>query len=114
MMPRRVLCVLFAAAAFATPATAAPDTAGAVRWVSDTPWLSGLIYSVYDPAYGRASPEVQRDRNANSRPLMIALRTWQHGFGCRGFSILEFDVPAGVTGVTGLAGIDDETVVARH
>ncbi|OGV74241.1 MAG: hypothetical protein A3K19_14185 [Lentisphaerae bacterium RIFOXYB12_FULL_65_16] len=112
MMPRRVLCVLFAAAAFATPATAAPDTAGAVRWVSDTPWLSGLIYSVYDPAYGRASPEVQRDRNANSRPLMIALRTWQHGFGCRGFSILEFDVPAGVTGVTGLAGIDDETVVA--
>lgn len=84
----------------------------AQEWVSDGPWQSGYIYSVYDPHYGRLSPEVARDTNASGKPLAVRGVGFDKGFGCRGFSIIEMDVPPGAEGISGIVGIDDEEATA--
>ena len=87
-------------------------SATAQEWLADGPWRSGYIYSVYDAHYGRLSPEVARNANASGKPLAVRGVRFDKGFGCRGFSIIELDVPPGAQAVTGIVGIDDEEATA--
>ena len=87
-------------------------SATAQEWLADGPWRSGYIYSVYDTHYGRLSPEVARNANASGKPLAVRGVRFDKGFGCRGFSIIELDVPPGAQAVTGIVGIDDEEATA--
>ncbi|NPV46531.1 MAG: hypothetical protein HPY69_06220 [Armatimonadetes bacterium] len=87
------------------------DAAGAQaeeNLVSAGPWRSGFCYNIYTPHYGGQIPEVRRDTNFAGQPLTLDGRVYEHGFGCRGFSIVELRVPAGVTGLSARLGIDDQ------
>lgn len=82
---------------------------GAEAYLSDTPWRTGLVYSVFDPAYGRLSPEVRRNTNFHGQPLTIDGVKYPKGFGCRLYSIIEYAVPPEAGSVEGIVGIDDAT-----
>ena len=98
-MHLQILLLLLAAGA---PAAAAGTG------LSEAPWRTGFVYSVYDPHYGRLLPEARRDANGRGHPLKIRGRPYARGFGCWRFCILEFEVPAGAAALTTVAGIDDE------
>lgn len=102
----RRLVALLLLNALAAPVLAADE------FVSDAPWRAGYVYSVYDPHYARPQPEVRRDRNARDHPLTLDGKAYARGFGCRCFSIVELDVPDGVTGISAVVGIDDENAGA--
>jgi hypothetical protein len=83
-------------------------TAADLGFVSDGVWRSGRVYSVYDPHYGRATPEVKRNTNGRGNPLTIGGKAFAKGFGAWRFSVIELDVPTGARGIAGLVGIDAE------
>jgi len=90
--------------AFLLAAQASADPA----FLSDGPQCSARIYSVYDPHYGRATPEVKRNTNGRGNPLRISGTTFAKGFGAWRFSVIEIDVPDNAKGIAGLVGIDVE------
>lgn len=75
--------------------------------ISAAPWRTGFIYDVYSPLYGRSLPEAKRDTNFDGKPLTVDGKRYERGFGARGFSIIELDVPPGVTGLSATIGVDD-------
>ena len=87
---------------------AAQAWGGPPAFLSDGPWRSGRVYSVYDPHYGRATPEVKRNTNGHDNPLRIGGSTFTKGFGAWRFSVIEIDVPNDARGIAGLVGIDAE------
>lgn len=90
--------------------TQAARTQAEESQVSAGPWRSGFCYNVYTPHYGGQIPEVRRNSNFAGQPLTLDGRVYEHGFGCKGFSIIELAVPAGVTGLSAHLGIDDQDV----
>lgn len=77
-------------------------------YLSDSPWRSGFVYSVYDPHYGRLLPEVRRNLNGQGHPLTLDGRRYEKGFGCWRYSIIEVDVPQAVSTLSAVVGIDEE------
>ena len=98
----RIVRTLLPALLLAAPASGGP------AFLSDGPWRSGRVYSVYDPHYGRATPEVKRNTNGRGKPLRIGGTTFAKGFGAWRFSVLEIEVPDDARGIAGLVGIDAE------
>lgn len=78
-------------------------------WLSDQPWRSGLVYSVYDPHYGRSSPEVRRNQAFSGTALTLRGKVHARGLGAARFSVVELDVPPGVTALAAVLGIDDRS-----
>ena len=103
---------LFVAGTAVAWAQAEPAEAAASDWLADRPWRSGRIYSVYDPHYGRPSPEVRRNQAMSGSPLALRGHVYARGIGASGFSVVELDVPPGVTALAALVGIDDHPVQA--
>jgi len=68
---------------------------------------SAFVYSVYDPLYGRPRPVVPVGTNAAGGPLVVDGTKYGQGFGCRLFSIVELQAPAGAEAIAAVAGIDD-------
>lgn len=76
--------------------------------VADGPGAGGLVYSVYDPLYGRPLPEVKRNQNGHGHPLTLRGKQFARGFGCCRYSIIELEVPSEARALRCIIGIDDE------
>jgi hypothetical protein len=82
----------------------------AEAYLSDTAWQTGLVYSVFDPCYGRLLPEVRRDTNFEGQSLTIDGVEYFKGFGGRLYSIIVYSVPPEAASIEGTVGIDDATM----
>ena len=98
----RLLLLLFSMFAWADPAIAED------RYLTDLPWETGLVYDVYDPHYGRLSPEVHRNENFRGHMLSLRGKKYAKGLGVRGFSIVEYRLDGKHDRLHAMVGVDDE------